>query len=270
MLTMALSRLITSATLISSHPLPKEEEVWLGNKEVTKTREQRSSGSSLKVLNFSDDNDNLRDSNGEITSATLNAGALPEAFTICAAFMAETWRSMYTGARIFTILRADGYTWGRVFFHAANRHPPTNTVFKASLGPVSFVKATDAVFFPLQWTRACLSVGATKVALMVDGQLLGEEEYRREEDVSRPANFSLQLGIFLAPSGYMEEYAGMVANLNVFNSSLNLERALRLTMPGDLECGRQGDVLSWEEADWTLHSQPGKGGRSGQGLGGAL
>ena len=117
MLTMTLFRLLTSATLISSHHLPKEGEVWLdpGNKEVTKTREERSSGSSLKVLNFSDDNDNLRDSNGEITSATLNAGALPEAFTICAAFMAEAWRSMYTGTRMFTLLRADGFTWGRVF-----------------------------------------------------------------------------------------------------------------------------------------------------------
>ena len=52
------------------------------------------------------------------------------------------------------------------------------------------------IFFPLQWTRACLSLDslASKVRVVVDGQLLVEEEYRREEDKYRPANLSLVLG----------------------------------------------------------------------------
>ena len=37
----------------------------------------------LKVLDFSADNDHEPDSNGEYTSATLEAGPLPESFTIC-------------------------------------------------------------------------------------------------------------------------------------------------------------------------------------------
>ena len=32
------------------------------------------------------------------------------------------------------------------------------------------------------------------MTLVVDEQLLGEEEYKREEDEYRPANFSLVLG----------------------------------------------------------------------------
>ena len=70
----------------------------------------------------------------------------------------------------------------------------------------------QSVFFPLQWSRACLSLDskAGKVRLVVDGQLLGEEEYRREEDKKRPANISLLLGY----NRYMRnEYPVKVADL---------------------------------------------------------
>ena len=43
----------------------------------------------VKTFDFSADNDQKKDSNGEYTSATLNAGALPESFTVCSAFMVE-------------------------------------------------------------------------------------------------------------------------------------------------------------------------------------
>ena len=58
-------------------------------------RQQRSFGSQgkpekmLKVLDFSADIDHEPDSNGEYTSATLDAGPLPESFTICSAFRVE-------------------------------------------------------------------------------------------------------------------------------------------------------------------------------------
>ena len=45
----------------------------------------------LKVLDFSTDNDNEPDSNGEYTSATLEAGPIPESFTICSAMMVKAW-----------------------------------------------------------------------------------------------------------------------------------------------------------------------------------
>ena len=78
---------------------------------------------------------------------------------------------------------------------------------------------------------------------MVDGQLLGEGEYKREEDWWRPANLNLELA------------SVKVANLNVFNSSLSVERMIGLTTAGEGECGSPGDLVSWEEAEWTLHSQ---------------
>ena len=54
-------------------------------------RQHRAANSqgNLKVLDFSADNDQEGDSNGEQTGASLNAGALP--FTICSSLTAEAW-----------------------------------------------------------------------------------------------------------------------------------------------------------------------------------
>ena len=130
----------------------------------------------LKVLDFSADNDHEPDSNGEYTSATIEAGPLPESFTICSAFM-------------------------------------------------------------------------------VDGQLLGEGEYKRDEDEYRPANLRLGLGFVPLGSFAAKENTGRVSELNIFNSSLSAERMKGLTTSGGEECGAPGDLVSWEEAEWTLHSQ---------------
>ena len=78
-----------------------------------------------------------------------------------------------------------------------------------------------------------------------------EEEYKREEDEHRPVNISLLLGSDTL--GY--EFPIKIADLNVFNSSLSVERILGLTRAGEEECGAPGDLVSWEEAEWTLHSQ---------------
>ena len=88
--------------------------------------------------------------------------------------------------------------------------------------------------------------------MVKDGQLLGEKEYRRDEDEYRPANLSLVLG-YKPLTG--EEFQGKFTNFNVFNSSLSVERMIRLTRAGEKECGAPGDLVSWEEAEWTLHSQ---------------
>ena len=40
----------------------------------------------------------------------------------------------------------------------------------------------------------------------------------------------------------------------MFSSALSLERMVGMTTAGGEECGAPGDYLSWEEAEWTLHS----------------
>ena len=206
----------------------------------------------LKVLDFSEDGDGQPDSNGEYTRATLEAGPLPESFTICSAFMTEAWTTRFTAAEMFSLMRVDGRIWGYVNLFAGK----TSTDFEVMLGPVNLLTELEELFFTLQWIRACLSVDsvASKVMLVVDGQLVGEEKYRREEDKYRPANISLLLGFY---PNYPDpaEYTGRVSELNIFKSSLSPERMMDLTRAGGDDCGTPGDLVSWEEAEWTLHSQ---------------
>ena len=106
--------LLLSAVVVfgNLHPIetrrPVKGEPMEGRKASTRNRDrkQRSFDSQgnpekmLKVLDFSADNDQQPDSNGEYTIATLEAGPLPESFTICSAFMAEAWTTGFSAANM--------------------------------------------------------------------------------------------------------------------------------------------------------------------------
>ena len=62
---------------------------------------------------------------------------------------------------------------------------------------------------------------------MVDGQLLGEEVYKKEDDKYRPANLSLVLGF----DSYGED-TGRSSELNIFTSPLSKERLKGITTSG--------------------------------------
>ena len=207
--------------------------------------------SSTKVLDFSADNDDKPDENGQYTMARLflPESHLPESFTICSALRVDAWTSK--SITMFDLLDICGstelQTWGSISIYGA----PGYTEYTVSVGKVSFVRQVEAVFFPLQWTRACFSLDSvsSKVTLVVDGHLLGEEEYKREEDYNRPGDIRLHLG------SWVEEYAARIADLNMFESSFSVQRMVDLTTAGGKECGAPGDLVSWEEAEWTLFSQ---------------
>ena len=65
---------------------------------------------------------NSNDSNGEYTGATLDAGALPESFTICLAIMVDAWTTEFTAVRMFTLLNEDGGWWGKINLFAATSY----------------------------------------------------------------------------------------------------------------------------------------------------
>ena len=71
-----------------------------------------------KILDFSADNDQEPDSNGEYIGATLEAGPLPESFTICSAFMVEAWTTVFVSANMLTLRNINGNVWGRIFLYA--------------------------------------------------------------------------------------------------------------------------------------------------------
>ena len=228
----------------------KEEDKRIGDQQ------QRSGGGSksMKVIDVSADNDQKADSNGEFTSATLYGGALPQSFTICSAFMVDAWTTEQSAADLFSLRDDEDQNWANINMVAAS----SSTTYTLNVGQLFAVKEIETVFFPLQWTHACLSQDskASMVSFVVDGQLLVEEEYKMEEDEYRPANLSLLVGLYSNKFTVVRvEYTGRVANLNVFASSSSVERMVGLTTAGADECGAPGDLLSWEESEWTLHSQ---------------
>ena len=98
--------------------------------------------SKSKVLDFSADNDHEPDSNGEYTGATLNAGFLPESFTICSAIMVDAWNVEFPSAQMFRLLDNNGYRWGMIYLFAAS----ANTEYVVHMwreGRPSRAKKTD-------------------------------------------------------------------------------------------------------------------------------
>ena len=169
--------------------------------------------------------------------------------------MIEAWTTDFTAADMFRLLDDYGYTWGRIYLYAASSF----TQYKVWLGPLETIETIPTVFFPLQWTRACLSLDsiASKVRLVVDGQLLVEEEYRREEDKYRPANLSRVLGYNPATG---TEYPFKITDLNMFNSSSSVEHIevgnLKWTKPYRQEKDtRFGDAYNcmavFTDEDWN-------------------
>ena len=112
-------------------------------------RQQRSAADSqdkmLNVLDFSADNDQEPDSNGEYTGATLEAGPLPESFTICSALMVEAWYTEFNSADMFVLFDNDGDRWAKINLYAASSY----TEYDVRLGPFFFSFQTETVFFPI-------------------------------------------------------------------------------------------------------------------------
>ena len=224
-------------------------------RETRSTDGQNENADPLKILSFSDDNDDIADGKGEFTSASLQKAKLPESFTICMAFKVDVWTANPFQTRMLTILKDNKeqlmVQWGILHFSALSNY----TLYQAKLGPVWLQIEIPAVIFPLQWTRCCLSLDSSvtkTVSLVVDGQLLGTEPYIKEDDKERPMHLDLLLGLF--PDAQVE-YPGKVTNLNVFSTALSKDRMIQITKPGENECGARGDFLSWEESNWILHSK---------------
>ena len=114
----------------------------------------------LKFLDFSANSNYEPDSNGEHTGATLEAGPLPESFTICFAFMVKAWTTEFVSAIMFTILDNGKGSWGSINLVVS----PYYTYYKVRLDQGKFAQTVYGLFFPLQWTHVCLSV-AGKVTL---------------------------------------------------------------------------------------------------------
>ena len=157
--------------------------------QVRKEQEYRDhSGSPLKALDFSLDNDGEPDENNNYTHASLLKENLPPSFTICTATMVEAWTKKNYG-KLYLLRDNKGKRWHFVKIYAATSYTQFSFVFEDS--PM-FSNQSKILFYPLQWTRICLSKDSnTSLArLVVDGELLIEEKVKVE---NKPEDLSLVL-----------------------------------------------------------------------------
>ena len=141
--------------------------------------------------------------------------------------------------------------WGYITLNPLSNY----TKFDAKLGPVMLTEVS-AVVFPQQWTKFCLSLvdSSEKMAhFVVDGWILREQPYIKEDDLERPSRLDLVLG-FVPDT--QTEHQGEVTNFNFYSNALSIDIMMDITRSGNTECdSSSGDLLSWEDTEWTLHSK---------------
>ena len=209
----------------------------------------------IAVIDFSDDTDLQLDSEGEYSRASLTQPEMPKDFTICSSFRTYYWTIRTSSSPIFQLMREDGLVWASILLFAG----PTRIEYEVVLGKVSFIVVIpDTILFPLTWTHTCMSLDTVsgRVVLVSDGRVLDDSvrEQAKEEDAFRPATLTLTLGILGHVASSVEQ-TGMISGLNMFSQPLTNEAMMALTQSGGDECGVPGDYISWNEADWQLHSQ---------------
>ena len=207
-----------------------------------------------KALDFSLDNDQKSDEHMSYTYASLEKENFPASFTICTALMVEEW-AKHPQAVLYRLHNGSGSDWLGVKMFAKQ----ANTVFDVFIAGVVFQQAFANLYFPLQWTRTCLSVDSnnSRISLVVDGVQLVEQSLNLS---SKPENLNIELGWegeLLKGRGL--EKTGLVTDINIFSYAEPSEKLRTYTKAGEEMCGVQGDFLSWddslEESWWTLHSK---------------
>ena len=86
---------------------------------ITVRKPKENSGKLTSVLDVSDDVDQLADTDGEFTGATLAKPGMPQDFTICGAFRTEAWTTAFSGTRLFQLTGKNGKMWGYLGIFAA-------------------------------------------------------------------------------------------------------------------------------------------------------
>ena len=108
--------------------------------------------------------------------------------------MVDAWNSSFLSARMFGLLDDNKEDWLGLTLFAQS----TLTRYKVGLKPSGWIIVAEKPerFFPLQWSRVCLSLdsGIGSMMLVVDGNLLGQVVYDSEKDPNRPENLNVILG----------------------------------------------------------------------------
>ena len=199
--------------------------------------------------------DYKKDSKKEYTRASLVLPTeVPWNFTICGAYMVDAWPAKGSSGYVFNLKGQNFEIFLKVYASI------TNTTITVRIGEVEWITKYKRVFFLLTWMHACVSLDSASLTavLVVDGQVLTEKQYPsylHEFDPMWAQWLSYKVIMHLGSRSEKSEAIGMVSMLNMFSFPLSKARMVAITETGNNECGTPGDVISWEEADWQLHSE---------------
>ena len=159
--------------------------------------------------------------------------------------MVEAWNE-YETAVLYELQDDEGKTWHWAKIYAAKTFTKFSFQFEDS---PTFSRLSDILFYPLQWTRMCVSIspnitsGNSTVRMVADGKKWHEESWLVK---NKPENLNLKIGIGIGK--FYWEQPGRHTNLNIFSSALPVEQMISMTSPGKEECGLEGDFISWERS----------------------
>ena len=214
------------------------------NGNAQECQHKSTSGSSCPALKALDVSPDVTKKKGDITFASLEENSLPASFTICTAFMVEQWDvQSQTFAALYQLRghKNAGAIWHTLKIFAQEK----DTVFEILVGGKSNQIPLSKMYFPFEWTKACVSLDSQKseVQLVVDGEWVGE---RNMTISKKPEHLNLEIGQ-RGGDDSLNDQPGIVTDLNIFSSVIPVETLKAYTEAGNRKCGSQGDFLSWDE-----------------------
>ena len=172
---------------------------------------------------------------------------LPLSFMICSSVMTTSGFLQI----FFNMVGKDGNKWFVPFLTVLD---------KTSFNYWSWANVTLPPVFAHQWTRSCMSVHSESGLLqwVVDGILVKNSTVPLLKDViNKPTDLSgkIVLGVWQEQSNkrWSTWTGNQVANLNLFSTTLAIEKMKQFTMGGG--CAPECDYLAWREMQWNLKGQ---------------
>ena len=181
-------------------------------------------------------------------------GNLPESFTICSSIMTPSCANKFWPT-FFTILDNNMAQ----FFAPAIRHKEMTSLLIIYYHEErsKFVTGEIPPLFPNRWIKSCLAINTTSrfITWVFEGVLILNTATDELSNSTRPPKDIGKKLVLGARSygGSWRAYNTKVTGVNIFSSSLSVERMQRMTAEGI--CFEKGDYLAWEDMEWVLHGQ---------------
>ena len=174
--------------------------------------------------------------------------SLPSSFTICVSVLATTEN---LNPILFSLLRNDEKQWFAAVIHQLGDFVGKKFFYA---GANQFVNLDTLPVFPNEWVRTCLALNTVSglAQWVARGELVDNSTFAGMAESNKDLISKLILGAFFsAQSQKWRQKHTKVTNLNIFSSALPVVKMQEYTKEDG--CGEDGDYLSWEEMQWSLH-----------------